>query len=166
MVAYGAALERPMDSTGFCPEADSRPWQWIFNECQIAYLRVDVKVSAGEEVVAARPTIDFRGALNPLLASFIPIAALFVTWYAWRTRDALALWAVAWGAANYLPYVALALATDRIMYIYYVLPAIPAVAAGIAILMARAGLPRFVRVGFVVAYALGFAAYFPFREIP
>lgn len=166
MVSYGANLRRPMDSTGFCPEADSRPWQWIFNECQIAYLRVDVKVSSGEEVIAARPTIDFRGALNPLLSAAIPLAALWVTWYAWRTRDALALWAVAWGAANYLPYVGLALATNRIMYLYYLLPALPAVAAGIAILLTRAGLPRFVRVGFVVAYALGFAAYFPFREIP
>jgi dolichyl-phosphate-mannose--protein O-mannosyl transferase len=166
MVSYGANLRRPMDSTGFCPEADSRPWQWIFNECQIAYLRVDVKVSVGEEVIAARPTIDFRGALNPLLSAAIPLAALWVTWYAWRTRDALALWAVAWGAANYLPYVALALTTNRIMYIYYFLPALPAVAAGIAILLTRAGLPRFVRVGFIVAYTLGFAAYFPFREIP
>jgi hypothetical protein len=52
------------------------------------------------------------------------------------------------------------------MYIYYLLPAIPAIAVAIALLLGRAGLPRFVGWGFVVAYAVGFAAYFPFRQIP
>jgi dolichyl-phosphate-mannose-protein mannosyltransferase len=117
-------------------------------------------------VVSARPAIDFRGAVNPLLAGLIPLSALFAAWYARRTRNRLALWAVAWGAANYLPYVALAILTQRIMYIYYLLPAIPAIAAAIALLLTRAGLPRFVLWGFVVAYAVGFAAYFPFRQIP
>ena len=166
MVEYGAKLEAPVANTGFCPNADSRPWQWIFNECQIAYLRVDVTVRSGEEVVSSRPAIDFRGAVNPLLAGMIPLSALFAVWYARRTRNRLALWAVAWGAANYLPYVALAILTQRIMYIYYLLPAIPAIAVAIALLLCRAGLPRFVGWGFVVAYAVGFAAYFPFRQIP
>ncbi|MHB8891990.1 MAG: glycosyltransferase family 39 protein [Candidatus Limnocylindrales bacterium] len=166
MVEYGAKLEAPVANTGFCPNADSRPWQWLFNECQIAYLRVDVTVRSGEEVVSSRPAIDFRGAVNPLLAGLIPLSALFAVWYARRTRNRLALWAIAWGAANYLPYVALAILTQRIMYIYYLLPAIPAIAVAIALLLGRAGLPRFVGWGFVVAYAVGFAAYFPFRQIP
>ncbi len=51
----------------------------------------------GDEVVSSRPTIDFRGALNPLLSSTIVLAALFAAWYAWRTRARVALWAVAWG---------------------------------------------------------------------
>ncbi len=166
MLEYGAKLGAPTTNTGFCPGADSLPWQWIFNECQIAYLRVDVTVHAGEQVLRSTPSIDFRGALNPLLAGAIPLSTLFVLWYARRTRNGLALWAVAWGAANYLPFVALAILTNRIMYIYYFLPAIPAIAAAIAILLARSGLPRFVLWGFVVAYAVGFAAYFPFRQIP
>ncbi len=166
IVEYGARLDAPVDNTGYCPGADSRPWQWIFNECQIAYLRVDVTVRSGEDVVSSRPRIDFRGAVNPLLAGAIPLSALFAAWYAWRTRNRLALWAVAWGAANYLPYVMLAILTQRIMYIYYLLPAIPAIAAAIAILLTRSRLPRFVRWGFVAAYVVGFAAYFPFRQIP
>ena len=166
ILEYGANLGAPTTNTGICPGADSLPWQWIFNECQIGYLRVDVTVSAGQEVLRAAPTIDFRGAMNPLLAGAIPLSALFVLWYAWRTGNGLARWAVAWGAANYLPFVALALFTHRIMYIYYMLPAIPAIAAAIAILLARSGLPRFVLWGFVAAYAVGFAAYFPFRQIP
>jgi hypothetical protein len=166
ILEYGSNLGAPTTNTGFCPGADSLPWQWIFNECQIAYLRVDVTVSAGEQVLRAAPSIDFRGALNPLLAGLIPLSALFVLWYARRTRNGLALWAVAWGAANYLPFVALAILTHRIMYIYYLLPAIPAIAAAIAILLARARLPRFVLWGFVAAYIVGFAAYFPFRQVP
>jgi predicted membrane-bound dolichyl-phosphate-mannose-protein mannosyltransferase len=166
MLEYGANLEAPTTNTGFCPGADSLPWQWIFNECQIAYLRVDVTVQAGTEVIRSVPSIDFRGAMNPLLVGAIPLSAMFVLWYAWRTGSTAARWAVAWAAASYLPYVALALLTDRIMYIYYFLPAVPAVAVAIAILLARGGLPRFVGWAFVVAYAVGFAAYFPFRQIP
>lgn len=166
IVEYGARLEAPVANTGFCPGADSRPWQWIVNECQIAYLRVDVTVRTGDTVVSSRPSIDFRGAVNPLLAGAIPLSALFAAWYAWRTRNRLALWAIAWGAANYLPYVILAGMTQRIMYIYYLLPAVPAIAAAIAILLARSGLPRLVRWGFVAAYTVGFAAYFPFRQVP
>jgi hypothetical protein len=76
------------------------------------------------------------------------------------------MWTVAWAAANYLPYLALALFTDRIMYLYYALPLVPAVAVGVALLLVRAGLPRPVRWGFLLAYVVGFAAYFPFRQIP
>ncbi|NJD27493.1 MAG: DUF2029 domain-containing protein [Chloroflexi bacterium] len=165
MVTYGANLRAPIN-TGFCPEADSRPWQWLFNECQIQYLRVDVTVRAGDEVVAKIPRIDFRGALNPLLAAAIPLAGLFTAWYAWRTRSRVALWAVAWAAANYLPYLALAVFTQRIMYLYYALPLVPAIAIGIALLLLRAGLPAPVRWGFLVAYVAGFVAYFPFRQVP
>lgn len=166
MVDYGASLRAPVDSVGVCPEADSDPAQWLFNECQITYLRVDVTVRSGETVIETKPSIDFRGAMNPVLAAAIPIASLFAAWYAVRRRSALALWALAWAAANYLPYVLLALVTDRIMYLYYFLPTIPAVAIALAIFLMRDGQPRAVRWGFIVAYGLGFAAYFPFRQIP
>jgi predicted membrane-bound dolichyl-phosphate-mannose-protein mannosyltransferase len=165
MVSYGANLRAPV-SAGYCPKADSKPWQWLFNECQIQYLRVDVTVSAGETVVSKTPRVDFRGALNPILVGAIPLAGLFAGWYAWRTRNRLALWAVAWAAANYLPYIVLALFTPRIMYIYYALPLVPAITVAIALLLTRAGLPKVVRWAFLGAYALGFLAYFPFRQIP
>jgi hypothetical protein len=62
--------------------------------------------------------------------------------------------------------VALALFTNRIMYLYYALPLVPAVAVGVALLLLRAGLPRPVRWAFLLAYAVGFVAYFPFRQPP
>jgi dolichyl-phosphate-mannose-protein mannosyltransferase len=165
IITYGANLKAPL-TVGICPEADSRPWQWLFNDCEINYYRTDVTARAGDVITAKYSSVDFRGAMNPLLASAIPLAALFTAWYAWKTRDRLAMWAVAWGAANYGPYVLLALLTPRIMYIYYVLPLVPAAAVGVALLLTRAGLPRPVRWGYIGAYAAGFAALFPFRQIP
>jgi dolichyl-phosphate-mannose-protein mannosyltransferase len=165
IASYGANLRAPATS-GLCPKADSRPWQWLANECQITYLREDVTVKAGDEVISKRAKVDFVGAMNPVLVGAIPLAGLFAAWYAWRKRSRLALWALAWAAANYVPYVVLAVASPRIMYIYYALPVIPAVAVFIALLLMRAGLPRPLRWGFLAAYLIGFAAYFPFRQIP
>jgi 4-amino-4-deoxy-L-arabinose transferase-like glycosyltransferase len=165
MVTYGANLRAPL-TVGICPELDSRPWQWLFNECQINYFRSDVTTTSGGQVVAKYATIEFRGALNPLLASAIPLVALFTGWYAWRTRDRLALWAVTWAVANYVPYLLLAIFTPRIMYIYYALPLVPALGVGTALLLTRAGLPRPVRWGYLALYLVGFAAYFPFRQVP
>lgn len=166
IVEYGAALRGPVVDTGICPGADSGPMQWLFNQCQINYLRVDVTVSAGEEIVSSVPSVDFRGALNPLLPNAMLIATLFAGWRAWRTGNVLARWSTVWIAANYLPYVAISLISDRIMYIYYLLPVVPGVAVALAILLLRSGLPRFVVYGYAVAYAAGFLAYFPFRQLP
>lgn len=165
MVTYGVNLRAPA-TAGFCPQIDSRPWDWIFNECQITYVRRTVTVRSGTTVVSTHATVDFRGAFNPLLAAAVPFAGLFCLWYAWRSRSRLAIWAVAWAAANYLPYVALAILTPRIEYIYYALPLVPAVAIMIAIFLTRLRLPAFVRWGYLAAYVVGFIAYFPFRQIP
>lgn len=166
MVEYGANLSRSVVGPGSCPGNDSTPWQWLFNECQITYLRTDVTVRAGEKIISTHASIDFRGALNPLLAGAIPFAFLFAGWLAGRRGNRLAQWAVVWAAANYLPNAALAIVNDRVTYIYYLLPVIPALAVAVAILLRRSGLPRFMTWGFVAAYVAGFAAYFPFRQIP
>jgi hypothetical protein len=104
--------------------------------------------------------------MNPVLAAAIPIAGLFAIWAAFRTRDPAARWAVLWAAANYLPFVFIALVSERVMYLFYFLPVVPAVAAALAVLLTRSGLPRFVQWGFLVAFTLGFFAYYPFRTIP
>ena len=166
MIRYGASLQASVDHGGFCVGISSPPWQWPFNTCQINYLRVDVTTIDAAGVATTAPSIDFRGALNPLLASAIPFACLFAIWLAWRTHDLLVRWSVVWMAANYLPFVALALVTNRVMYLYYFLPVVPALAVAVAIFLVRSGLPRFVAWGYLVAYAIGFAAYFPFRQIP
>jgi dolichyl-phosphate-mannose-protein mannosyltransferase len=166
MVEYGTNLKSSAGKPGTCPGIDSAPWQWLVNDCEINYLRVNVNVMSGGEIIASRATVDFRGALNPILAGAAPLAFLFTGWVAWRRRSRLAVWAIVWAAANFLPYVALALLAHRVTYIYYLLPVVPAVAVAVAILLMRARLPRFVLFGFIALYLAGFVAYFPFRQIP
>jgi dolichyl-phosphate-mannose-protein mannosyltransferase len=166
MIEYGANLARGVVGPGSCPGNDSAPWQWLFNDCQMSYLRVDVTVKAGDTVVAINPTIDFRGAMNPILIGSLFVAFLFTGWLAWKRQSRLAVWSVVWAAANYLPYVVLALLSQRITYIYYFLPVIPALAVATALLLRRSGLPTFVTFGYVVVFLAGFVAYFPFRQIP
>ena len=83
-----------------------------------------------------------------------------------RTRHRLTAWGLVWLGANYLPYYALAIVAHRITYLYYILPAIPALAVLTAVFLLRSQLPRVVAYGYVVASALAFLAYFPFRQIP
>jgi 4-amino-4-deoxy-L-arabinose transferase-like glycosyltransferase len=166
MIEYGADLARGVAAPGICPSNDSAPWQWLFNECQMSYLRVDVTVKAGATIISTAPKIDFRGAMNPILIGSLPIAFLFTGWLAWKRRSRLATWSLIWAGANYLPYVVLALFSQRITYLYYFLPVIPALAVAAALLLRRSGLPRFVALGYVVAFMAAFVAYFPFRQIP
>jgi dolichyl-phosphate-mannose--protein O-mannosyl transferase len=65
-----------------------------------------------------------------------------------------------------VPYVALALLSQRVTYLYYFLPVVPALAVATALVLRRSGLPRFVTVGYVVAFMAAFVAFFPFRQIP
>ena len=166
MLEYGANLKSSAGKPGTCPGIDSAPWQWLVNDCEINYFRVNVNVLSGQEIVASRATIDFRGAMNPILIGALPLAFLFTTWFAWKRADRLAVWSLVWAGANFLPYVLLALVVHRVTYIYYFLPVVPALAVAVAILLHRSGLPRFVMYGFVAVYLVGFIAYFPFRQIP
>jgi dolichyl-phosphate-mannose-protein mannosyltransferase len=166
MIRYGASLTEPLDHSGVCASATSAPWQWPFNDCEITYLRVDNTVTEGGNPVARYATIDFRGALNPMLAGAAPLAFLYAAWRTWRPADVTSRWSVLWALAHWLPFVFLALVAARVTYLYYFLPVVPALAVIVATLLLRAGLPRMVLWGFVAAYALGFAAYFPFRQIP
>ena len=71
-----------------------------------------------------------------------------------------------WFGANYLPFYLLVLFANRITYFYYILPAVPAMAALSAIFLLRARLPRIVTYGYLALLVLTAIAYFPFRQIP
>lgn len=162
MVSYGASLQTTGSPTGIA----SYPWQWLMNDVEINYLRIAVDTTVDGAIVSSEPTIDFRGAMNPLLIGVAPLAFLFAIGLAWRTGHRLALWCVVWAAANYLPYYVLVVVGHRITYLYYFLPVVPALAAAVALLLARAGLPRIVLAGYVAGVAWAFLAYFPFRQLP
>lgn len=166
MLDYGANLTRTGGPPTDCISNDSTPWQWLVNDCEMRYLRIATSTMADGKVIATQASVDFRGAMNPVLLGALALAIPFAAWSAWRRRNRLAIWSLVWMGANYLPFIALVLIGNRITYIYYFLPVVPALSAATALLLLRSGLPRMVQWGYVIAYLIGFAAYFPFRQIP
>lgn len=165
MVTYGANLTKA-GGNPTCEANDSAPWQWLVNDCEMTYFRVAVTTKSGGKVISSTPSIDFRGAMNPILIGTFALGISAAFWLAWRGRSRLARWSLVWIAVNYLPYVVLVLARSRITYIYYMLPVLPALAVAVALLLRRSGLPRFVMWGYLVAFTLAAVAYYPFRQIP
>ncbi len=136
--------------------AASAPWQWLLNQTPMPYYHLDRVLQVNGDVVSRTSEIGFTGALNPFLIFLAPLALLAV-------RNRLGVLALAWFAAVYLPFFALE-ALGRVSYIFYFLPAVPAVAIALALLLER--LPAIPRWGYLGVYLLGFASLFPFRIIP
>jgi dolichyl-phosphate-mannose-protein mannosyltransferase len=158
--SYGLDLSR----AGGPVNSESEPWQWLSNDVQIPYLRVDTNVLVDGKVVTTKPSIYFRGALNPALSGIALIALFYSAWRWVRRKDPLACWNVVWSAGVFLPYLALSVFSHRISYLFYALPLVPAYAIAASLMLWHEGLPRVCRWGFAVALILGFAAYFPFRQ--
>ena len=150
MLNYGFSLK---SGRSFNPQM-STPWQWLFGDGQLDLFR------------SVNGQIEFRAAVNPVLLGSLAFIVPFGAWAAWRQRDPIAGFALVWAAAAFLPYVALATVANRIMYIYYFLPTIPALAMLAAVFLFRVPLPRPVIWTYLGAMVVGFVAYFPFRAVP
>lgn len=163
--SYGTKLTHPYGPTGI----ESWPWEWLRNEVQIPYLRVDVtvcqiKVSVcpADQIARKYASILFRGAMNAYLIFTAPLAGGYVLAVLHKQFDRTALLAGVWFAVTYLPFVPATVLDHRIAYIYYMLPVIPAITVASAQLFADPRIPRAVTWGYIVAIGWGFAAYFPF----
>lgn len=159
---YGLALHDQYSPTAIT----SRPWEWLVGGGQFDYFKTAVNTMVDDKVVDSRAIVQFHAALNPVLIGGLTIVVAFAAWRAVRMRDRLAAFGIAWLAASLLPYVALALVSNRAMYLYYVLPAVPALALLSALFLRRARLPGIVTWAYVAASAVAFAAAFPFRQPP
>jgi predicted membrane-bound dolichyl-phosphate-mannose-protein mannosyltransferase len=164
IVSYAAKLRRPSGPSG----VESYPWQWLWNETQIPYLKVEQQVTVADEVQKTRPLILFLGAMNPYVLQLLPLGLAFAA-YAWwcrRPEAELHALALAWFVGTYLPLYPATLLGHRIMYLFYILPTLPAVALAGSSFLLNAGLPRLVFWIYLAAILLGFYGYFPFKSIP
>lgn len=158
---YGVTLTRP----GGPADSESYPWQWLVNEVQIPYYKVDTDILVNHVVQATRTTVYFRGAMNPIIIGAAPFGVGFALWRALVARERLAAWAIVWIVATYLPYYPLAILDQRISYIYYMLPTLPAVTVALALFLRQCELPRLVTLVYLLSVFVGFVGYFPFRTI-
>lgn len=157
---YGFALTRE----GGPANQESDPWQWLINEVPMTYLRVDEEVTLEGGNELKRAIIDFRGAMNPIVIGIAPLGLAFAAYRTWQANDRLALWAVAWFIATFVPFLLASLIAERITYIFYVVPIIPAFVVGTGLLLRRAGLPAIVLWGVLFAVLVAFIGYYPIRR--
>lgn len=157
---YGVNLTRK----GGPADQESYPWQWLANDVPLNYFNVLVTITSGSNEMH-RYAVNFRGAMNPVIIGSASFGFFYAVWRAWRLEDRLSLWVVAWVVGTYLPYYPLVMVQERIGYLYYFLPTLPAVAVSLAQFLRAGNLPRPVVWGYLVLVLVGFIAYFPFRTV-
>jgi predicted membrane-bound dolichyl-phosphate-mannose-protein mannosyltransferase len=144
----------------------SYPWEWLVDQVKIHYATVNVSVFADHDVARTYPSVDFIGAMNPTIV-FLTIPAMAYNVYRYHeTRSEFSLFMLAWFAMTYLPYFPAAIFGHRIMYIFYFLNTVPAVAASVAGMIVDQTPPRIIVVFYVAAVIIGFYMMFPFKVIP
>jgi predicted membrane-bound dolichyl-phosphate-mannose-protein mannosyltransferase len=144
----------------------SYPWEWLVDQVKIHYATVNVSVFADHDVARTYPSVDFIGAMNPTIV-FLTVPAMAYNVYRYHeTKSEFSLFMLAWFAMTYLPYFPAAIFGHRIMYIFYFLNTVPAVAASVAGMIVDQTPPRIIVVFYVAAVIIGFYMMFPFKVIP
>jgi len=144
----------------------SYPWEWLVDQVRIHYATVNVSVFTDHNVARTYPSVDFIGAMNPTIV-FLTIPAMAYNVYRYHeTKSEFSLFMLAWFAMTYLPYFPAAIFGHRIMYIFYFLNTVPAVAASVAGMIVDQKPPRIIVVFYVAAVIIGFYMMFPFKVIP
>jgi predicted membrane-bound dolichyl-phosphate-mannose-protein mannosyltransferase len=163
IVEYGAALQRPAGLLGV--GNDSYPWQWLWNEQQMPYLLVGVHITEGDEAGEEVPFPAIVGVMNPFVLHLWPLGLAWATWAWWQRRPGAELGALvlAWFACTYLPFYGATLVGQRVTYLFYFLPTLPAVALAGGSFLVATGLPRLFLWLYLAAVLLGFYGYFPFK---
>jgi hypothetical protein len=102
--------------------------------------------------------------MNPIIIGAFPLGFAYSVWRAWRLKDKLSLWVVAWVAGVYLP---LSSVDGRASHQLFVLFPADSTRRGVSLaqLLRQATLPRLVTWGYLAMVLVGFVGYFPFRHL-
>jgi len=158
---YTRALTAPFP-TGI----QSYPWQWLLNQVQIPYLKVDVNKIVDDVVVGTYTSVHFNGAMNPLIVYLTLPTILYAGYLFFSRRDDLSLFTIAWFAGTYLPFVPMALLWNRIMYLFYFLNTIPSVCIAITLMALDQKPPKIIMGLYLLAVVGMFVMMFPFKAVP
>ncbi|MEM4312174.1 MAG: glycosyltransferase family 39 protein [Nitrososphaerales archaeon] len=162
MYNYVGALVRQGSPVGI----ESYPWQWILNQVEIPYLKVDGEVFAGEKSLGKVTLIYFNGAMNPSIIYLTPIALSYTLLEFIKGKRDSHLFLLLWFFVTYLPYFPLALLANRIMYLFYFLNTLPSLALALGLTFLDERIPKSISLAYLFSVALGFLALFPFKSIP
>jgi predicted membrane-bound dolichyl-phosphate-mannose-protein mannosyltransferase len=144
----------------------SYPWDWLLDQVKIHYATVNVTVYSDHDVARTFPSVDFVGAMNPTIIFLTIPAMLYNVYRYYETRSDFSLFMLAWFSMTYLPFFPAAIFGHRIMYIFYFLNTVPAVAASIAGMIVDQAPPRIVVIFYIAAVVGAFYMMFPFKVIP
>lgn len=144
----------------------SYPWEWLFDQVRIHYAAVNVSVYTDHALSRTYASVDFVGAMNPTVIFMAIPAMLYCAYSYYETKSEFALFILAWFSMTYFPFYPAALIGHRIMYIFYFLNTVPAVATSIAYMMAHESPPKIIVVVYVAAVLAAFYMMFPFKIIP
>jgi len=158
---YTRALVAPFP-TGI----QSYPWQWLLNQVQIPYLKVDVNKIVDSTVVGTYTSIHFNGAMNPLIIYLTLPTILYEAYLYFSRRQDTSLFAITWFAGTYLPFIPMALLWNRIMYLFYFLNTVPSVCIAITSMALDQKPPKIIMGLYLLAVIGMFVMMFPFKAVP
>lgn len=163
---YGYTFQLRTPAVRSLTDIWSYPWEWLLNEVKIHYLTVNVNVIVDSVVKSTYASIDFIGAMNPLVLYLAIPSMAYAVYDFYETRNQFTLFLLAWFTATYLPFYPMSILGQRIMYIFYFLNTLPAVAAAAAYMVVDQKPPKIVVGIYLAAVVVGFWMLFPFKVIP
>jgi dolichyl-phosphate-mannose--protein O-mannosyl transferase len=158
MLCYAGKLTSPDGPRGIA----SYPWQWFLNQEPITYFRVDSNITIGNQTIA-HPLVWFQGVMNPAIILLALPALAVAAHSAWRERDDLSAFVLAWTVGTFLPFFYSSWRNERTSYLYYMLIVLPAIYIAVARLFSRRYLPRPALLGYVCILGYEFWSLYPFR---
>ncbi len=118
------------------PGTGSRPWMWVLTP----------------EVMPYWYTPHYTGMISPTLWVFIMPLVIYIIYRAIR-GNAPVLFPLSWFIGTYLFWIPVSLITDRVTYLFYIYPAIGAIAIGLTIALSPL-LDRAIGRGLIATYLL------------